>query len=61
MALYSKERGVTAIIKNNRYIAAVYRGTQLLWQYIRSCLDEVIGLTKNLGQTIMDGQTNEKI
>lgn len=37
MALYSKERAVTAIIKNNRYVAAVYKGTQLLWQYIRSC------------------------
>lgn len=37
MALYSKKRGVTAIIKDNRYVAAVYKGTQLLWQYIRSC------------------------
>jgi hypothetical protein len=37
MALYSKEKSVNAIIKRNKYIAAVYKGTQLLWQYIRSC------------------------
>lgn len=37
MALYSKERGITAIIKDNKYVAAVYKGTQLIWQYIRSC------------------------
>lgn len=37
MALYSKQRNVTAIIKDNKYIAAVYKGTILLWQYIRSC------------------------
>ena len=37
MALYSKQHSVTAIIRNNRYVAAVYKGTQLLWQYIRSC------------------------
>ena len=37
MALYSREKSVSAIIKNNRYVGAVYRGTQLLWQYIRSC------------------------
>lgn len=37
MALYSKQKSVTAIIRDNKYIAAVYKGTQLLWQYIRSC------------------------
>lgn len=37
MALYSKERAITTILKGKRNIAVVYKGAQLVWQYIRSC------------------------
>lgn len=37
MALYSKQKSITTIMKEGRPIAAVYKGLQLLWQYIRSC------------------------
>ena len=37
MALYSKEKAITTILKGKRNIAAVYKGVQLIWQYIRSC------------------------
>lgn len=37
MALYSQAKGITTILKGKRNIAAVYKGTMLIWQYIRSC------------------------
>lgn len=37
MALYSKEKNISAILKGNKNIAAVYKGSRLIWQYIRSC------------------------
>ena len=31
------KRRVITIIKSNKYIAVVYQGSRLVWQYIRSC------------------------
>lgn len=33
----NEKRRVVTIIKTNRYVAAVYQGSRLVWQYIRSC------------------------
>ena len=33
----NEHRRVVTIIKKNKYIASVYHGTRLVWQYIRSC------------------------
>ena len=32
-----KHKQVIAIYKGKRHLAAVYQGTKLIWQYIRSC------------------------
>ena len=33
----NEHRRVVTIIKENKYIASVYQGSRLIWQYIRSC------------------------
>lgn len=33
----NEHRRVTTVIKSNKYIASIYQGSRLVWQYIRSC------------------------
>ncbi len=37
MALYNKQKAITTIYKGKRHLAAIYQGSKLIWQYIRSC------------------------
>ena len=37
MALYNKQKEITTIYKGKRHLAAIYQGSKLIWQYIRSC------------------------
>lgn len=37
MAIFYKEKEVTAIYLGKKAVSAVYRGAKLVWQAIRSC------------------------
>ncbi len=37
MAIYKNGKEITALWKNGHQIQAVYQGTRLIWQGIRSC------------------------
>ena len=37
MALYNKQKAITTIYKGKRHLSAIYQGSKLIWQYIRSC------------------------
>lgn len=37
MAIFLKEKEITAVSFGNKVITAVYKGTKLVWEAIRSC------------------------
>lgn len=37
MAIYLKDKEITSVNHGNKAIAAIYKGTKLIWEAIRSC------------------------
>ena len=37
MAIYLKDKEITSVNYGNKAIAAIYKGTKLIWEAIRSC------------------------
>lgn len=37
MAIFYKDREITAVYFGSRAISAIYKGTRLIWQALRSC------------------------
>lgn len=37
MPLYWKDKEIVGVYRGERVISAIYRGSQLVWQAIRSC------------------------
>ena len=37
MPLYKKNKEIVGVYRGERVISAIYRGSQLVWQAIRSC------------------------